>query len=158
MSHVSVVELEVKDLAALKEACEAIGLEFVEGQTSFKWYGRWMNDYDAHDAAYRRGIDPKNYGRCKHAIRIPGDSKAYEVGVVAKQDGSGYELCWDSWSGGFGLQAYVGKDCENLKHEYAKVTVKKSVSKSMKKWGFRLAREEFDKTTGETKLTLKRYN
>ena len=32
MSHISKIELEVKDLGALKMACDRLGLEFVDGK------------------------------------------------------------------------------------------------------------------------------
>ena len=118
MSHVATVDIEIKDLAALRLACSEIGLEFREGQKTFKWYGRWVNDYSADDAAYRAGIDPKNYGKCDHALSVPGNSKAYEIGVVKQPNGS-YKLAWDFYSGGFGLMEKVGQKCGKLVSSYA---------------------------------------
>jgi hypothetical protein len=37
MSHISKIELEVKDLSVLGAACKRLGLELVQGQTTYKW-------------------------------------------------------------------------------------------------------------------------
>ena len=62
MSHISKIELEVKDIAVLKKACKKLGLKFAQNQETFKWYGR--------DSS------------CNHAIKVPGAE--YEIGVVRK--------------------------------------------------------------------------
>lgn len=119
MSHVAVVDLEIKDLPGLKAAAEALGLEFVEGQGTYRWYGKWVNDYHGGDAAYKNGISPEDYGKCDHALRIPGKPGAYEVGVVKRKDGNGYTLIWDFFAGGYGLRDAIGNDGHKLKQEYA---------------------------------------
>lgn len=60
------------DYEALKMALEMLGdkLEIVLGQKEYKWVGQWYNDYHAEDAAYKHGIDPKDYGKCEHVIRF----------------------------------------------------------------------------------------
>jgi hypothetical protein len=128
MSHVASVELEVDDIPSLKEAAKAMGLEFVENQKTYKWFGRFMNDYSGANAAHLHGINPKDYGKCEHAIRIPGDSKAYEIGVVKRADGKpGYQLVWDFWAGGYGLRAKIGNDGGLLKQSYAVMRAKKEM-------------------------------
>ncbi len=127
MSHVASVELEIDDLGSLKEAAKALGLEFVDGQTTYKWYGRFMNDYSGADAAHLKGIDPKEYGKCLHAMRIPGNDRSYEVGVIKSPTGKGYTLVWDFWQGGFGLQKAIGKDGGLLKQNYAVMRAKKEM-------------------------------
>jgi len=98
MSHVVQMNMEVKDVDCLKNVVESLGLELVE-QTSFKYYGN-----------QKKG--------CEMAIRIPGNKKAFEIGVVRKQDNSGWDLEWDSYSGGYGLTAIVGEDAYKLKQGY----------------------------------------
>ena len=44
MSHVVDIDLEVKNLPALKADCKRLGFEFHDNQTSFMWYGRWVGD------------------------------------------------------------------------------------------------------------------
>lgn len=117
MSHVADMNLKIKNLDDLSRACQTLGLELVRDQKTYKWFGRWMNDYSGENAAYNHGIKPEDYGKCDHAIRIPGDSKAYEIGVVA--DGSGeYQLIWDFYGGGFGLVDKIGKTGGKLKQAY----------------------------------------
>ncbi len=94
MSHISKIELEVKDLATLKQACERLGLKMVRGQCTFKWYGQ-------------------EEGRCDHAIRVP--EAAYEIGVV--KTGSGFELRCDYWDSAIGKA--IGQAGGLLKQAYA---------------------------------------
>jgi len=120
MSHVSTIKLVVEDLDAMEEACKLIGCELVRGQKTFKWYGRWMNDYDATDAAYRQGIKPEDYGKCEHAIRVKGaNDKTYEVGLVKNPNGPGWVPIYDFFARGYGLQDAVGDGAGNLRREYA---------------------------------------
>ncbi len=155
MSHVALVETKVDDLECLAKAAEACGLKFVQGQKTFKWYGRWMNDYSQDDAAYLHGIKPEDYGKCEHAIVVPGNKNAYEVGVVPNPNGEGYVLLWDFYAGGHGLQKHLGgpSDCNKLMDQYAKfVTIKQAESMGMT-WN-----EEFNEETGEIILTLNDYS
>jgi len=122
MSHVASVKTVVKDLDILEKACQAIGLELVRNKHTFKWYGTWVNDYNGQNAAYRNGIDPKEYGKCEHAIRVKGGNKeTYEIGVVKNKDEEGYSLVYDFWQGGFGLEKVAGKDLTILQKEYNKM-------------------------------------
>jgi len=93
MSHISKIELEVKDLAVLSQACTRLGLTLIRGQKEFKWYGK--------------------SAPCEHAIKVPG--AAYEIGVV-KQKGS-YELNCDFYDRN--IQKAVGRQAGILKQAYA---------------------------------------
>src|SRR6266576_2837582 len=99
MSHAATVEIELKDLESLAKAAEQLGLEFRQGQKTYKWYGRWVDDYHGEDAAYKNGIKPEEYGKCEHALRVKGNDSAYEVGVVKKPNGT-WGLIWDFYAGG----------------------------------------------------------
>lgn len=121
MSHVAAIDLHVRDLDALEKACEELGLELRRGQKTFHWYGRWVNDYDAEQAAYRFGIDPKDYGKCEHAIAVKGKPGAYEIGLVARPDGKpGWLLAFDFWgSQGATLSNKIGGETAGkLKQAY----------------------------------------
>ena len=115
MSHIADVQMEIKDLNALKAAVESLGAKFVEGQTTFKWYGRFMNDWASSRAASNRH-DPKNFGSCQHAIKV--DGVQYEVGVVKMPDGS-YDILYDSWGPGEGLERKFGVGMVKLKQSYS---------------------------------------
>jgi hypothetical protein len=105
-------------------------LELVRGQKTYKWYGRSVGDYPLP-----AGFGAHELGQCEHAIRIPGQPSAYEIGVVARRDGKpGYALLWDFWHGGFGLEEKAGQDCKKLRQSYA-VQV---AAKQARKQGYRV--------------------
>lgn len=118
MSHVATVNLKIRDLAALRAACESIGLEFREGQTSYRWFGENVGDYTEADSVIARGMNPEDLGKCTHAIAVPGSETAYEIGLVA--DGDAFSLAWDFF-GQFGreLEAVAGRKCSTLVQAYA---------------------------------------
>jgi hypothetical protein len=115
MSHIAKIELVIKDLQSLKEACKRLGFEFMPDQKTYKWYGTWVGD-----APMPEGIAQKDWGKCDHAIRVPGVE--YEIGVVTRN--GKYLLLWDSYFRG-GLEAKIGKDGGLLKQAYAVESIKK---------------------------------
>jgi len=96
MSHISTIELEVKDLGILGEACKRLGFSLIRGKTTFKWYG---NEKEA---------------RCDHVINVPGAD--YEIGVIAKAGGR-YELACDYFDRA--LTKIIGQNAGRLKQAYA---------------------------------------
>jgi hypothetical protein len=107
MSHLTTITIEFKDLGAVKVACTELGLELVENQTTFKYY------YPS--------------APCDHAIRIPRNTTAYEVGLVATQDG--YELKYDTYQNGHGMMEKIGQDANKLKQAYATEIARKTMAK-----------------------------
>lgn len=108
MSHVATIEIEIKDLAALKEAGRRLGLEWREGQTTYRWFGRHVGDFPLP-----AGFAVSDMGVCEHALSVPGDSSAYEIGVVKNKNGKpGYTLLYDFYSGGKGLMDHIGQHAE----------------------------------------------
>jgi hypothetical protein len=119
MSHVATVAPVIKNLDALERACEELGLVLKRGQRTHKWYGTWVQDYNAEDAAYRHGIRPEDYGKCEHAIGVKDNPDAYEIGLVPNPQGEGYKMAFDFWAGGRGLIDKIGgKNAEALCQEY----------------------------------------
>ena len=112
MSHITEISVEIKDLDSLEAACKEMGLELVRGQARYKWFGRFVGG-----APMPAGMTEAEMGRCNHAIRIPGNAQAYEIGVC--QQGGNFVLRWDSWQGGYGMQDIVGKDAGKLSQAYA---------------------------------------
>lgn len=135
MSHVSALSMTVaeEELPMVKQVAENLGLVFNEGQTSHKWYGRWVNDYGADDAAYHQGIKPEDYGKCSHALSVPGNPNAYEVGLV-KTENNKYKFVFDFWAGGQGLCAHIGPKGEKLLQE---IGTQRALNYS-EKFGFKL--------------------
>jgi hypothetical protein len=109
MSHVAKIEIEILDLKSLKLACDQLGLEFIEGQKSYAWFGESIGDYPLP-----AGFTVADLGKCDHAIRVPGAE--YEIGVVHRA--GKYALLWDSWGRG-GLERILGTGAGKLKQAYA---------------------------------------
>lgn len=118
MSHVAVVKIKILSLEALEIACGRLGLRFIRDQQHYKWYGRWVGDYRGRDAAVDNGIAAKDLGKCSHAIAIPDNSDAYEIGVVKNPNGEGFILAYDFWGPGRAMQAIVGEAAGRLVQEY----------------------------------------
>jgi hypothetical protein len=98
VSHVETVNVTINNLAALRAACERLGVEFVEGKKTYKWYGRSVGDYPLP-----KGFTATDLGKCDHVIKVPGVD--YEVGLVAAKDGGkGFNLIYDFYGPGAGLQ------------------------------------------------------
>jgi len=96
MSHVTRVQLAVKNLNALAACLKQFDAELVLGQKQFEYFG---------------GAKQK----CDHAIRVKGTK--YEIGLVKQSDGS-FDLQCDFWSSG-GLGQRFGARGEKLKQAYA---------------------------------------
>jgi hypothetical protein len=132
MSHVTAVDLHIKDLDALKSAAAHLGMELAE-KTHFKWFGTHVGDYPLPE-----GFTKADMGKCDFVLRIPDKQDAYEVGVVKRRDGQpGYTLIWDFWQGGYGLQKVIGKNGDHLKQAYA-VEVGKRKMRDYQREGFRI--------------------
>jgi len=93
MSHISKIELEVKDIAILGQACTRLGLELLKNKKSFRWYGK--------------------EGSCDHAITVPGAN--YDIGVVKSNDL--YELNCDYFDRN--IENAIGSQGGLLKQAYA---------------------------------------
>jgi hypothetical protein len=103
LSHISRIELEIKDLEDLKRACSRLGVDFIGNQKTFHWYGGTKE--------------------CECAIRIPGAT--YEIGVV--RESNRFALVWDSYRAG-GLEAKFGKNAGLLKQAYAVERVRREAT------------------------------
>jgi hypothetical protein len=107
MSHITTITMQIKDLKSLARAAKRLGLEFREGQRTQRYYSNKTN-------------------ACDHAIAIPNNSTAYEIGVVAATDGT-YTLAFDDFMGGKGMMDIVGKGCCRLKQAYTVELAKKKL-------------------------------
>ncbi len=143
MSHVVTIQLEVKDLKALEIAARFLGAELVRDKKTFRWYGRWMNDYSADNAAYKQGVDPKNYGKCDHIITHPQCS--YDIGLVKQPNGS-FMIIADEWGPG-GLPKVFGQGMQKLKQRYGVAVA----SRTLQSQGWFIT-EKADAKTGDVRL------
>jgi hypothetical protein len=119
MSHVTSSSVIIKDLDALRAAVKLFPeLQWCEGQKTYRWYGSWQNDYSSDDAAYKRaGIDPKDYGKCAHAIKCKGSE--YDIGIVPLKTG-GYGIIFDYYGTGRKIQEVVGEQACKLAQQYSR--------------------------------------
>lgn len=110
MSHVATIEAEIYSLKSLKKACKRLGLEFLENQTEYKWFGRHVGDYPIPE-----GMTINDMGKCLHAINVPG--ARYQMGVIKDpMNPKNYKLIWDFWDSK--LPAILGKDAWKLTQMY----------------------------------------
>ena len=142
MSHVADVQMEVKDLNALRAAVEALGGVWHEGQKTHEWYGAFVGDSAVgRDTATRR--DPKTFGKCEHAISVPGIT--YQIGVVTKGPGV-YDLVYDNF-GSYGRhdgqrleQKFGGAGLPLIKQNYSAEVSSRELSRQ----GYRVTRTVTD--------------
>lgn len=98
MSHVVSVNVVVKDLTALEQACKELGLQFMRGQTTQKYYS--------------------GTSTCLHAIKVPGTD--WEIGLLKAKTGKGFELAYDNYGpSGQTIAKMLGNGLEKLKQGYA---------------------------------------
>lgn len=111
MSHVTLREADtadqqISDIKALRAACDRIGLEFREGQNTFRtWasdHGRLVGDWPL--PAGFKNIQELN-AATKHAIGIPGKkgmtgSEGYEIGLIESKKFPGtFSMAYDFYGG-----------------------------------------------------------
>lgn len=118
MSHVVAGKAVVTDLDCLEAVLKQFfpKLQLKRGQKTYKWFGQWVKDYHGEDAAYKNGIDPKDFGKCEHAITMEGC--AYEIGLVKAPGKEGFTPIWDFWGTGRQINEYIGKGGEKLMVHY----------------------------------------
>jgi len=117
MSHVDSGFGIITDLDCLRAVvARDLKLEWCEGKTTYEWYGQWMQDYSDDRAAFNRGINTEQYGKCDHAIRLKGCK--YEIGVTKREDGTGWSLVWDKYASGIKISEHIGADAQHLMSAY----------------------------------------
>lgn len=156
MSHVTEVKLRVRDLDALDEACEALGLELRRDRRTFAWWGTFVGDSRSYGEML-----PKDMGKCEHAIRIKGDQPKdgpqgpWEIAVLPAKDGDGFKLFYDNFgAAGRRLTDAVGPDVCKLRQEYATAVSSAKAKRTLGPKGFRITRENL--ATGQVRLRVRR--
>lgn len=132
MSHLVKMKVVVKDLDALAHAAQACGCELVRNQTTYKWFGHFVGD-----SPLPEGFTVDDLGKCTHAIRVknPENPDCYEVGVVARPDGT-YTLLYDYWQRGRGLENAIGEKANTLMQNYSTTVAMRQAQKQ----GFRVSK------------------
>jgi hypothetical protein len=136
VSHIARINVDILDLDCLRKAAEHLGLYFRE-QSTYHWYGTFVNDTPLPE-----GVTEDELGKCLYAIGIPGNEQAYEIGVVKKKTGKGFELRYDYWNGAEGLESVIGEGARVLKQRYSTTVAKREAIRN----GFRV--KEFTRSDG----------
>lgn len=131
MSHVVALEIDITDIDAMEQACKEVGLELHRDTKTYNWYGTWVNDYDRQDAAYKQGIEPKDYGtNAKHVISLPGRPKgSYEIGLHVNKEGKTVAVFDFFGSGGQAIEKVAGHRASKLMQKYSEISAKKILGK-----------------------------
>lgn len=116
MSHVVTLNVEIKDLAALRAAVARLGGELRVQSAYHTWitdHGRLYGDFAPQ---LPLGFSVADIGKCEFAICFPGVQ--YEIGVCARRDGMpGYCLLWDFYDGNL-VKAVGGVTADALIQAY----------------------------------------
>lgn len=108
MSHITTIDIEIRDLECLAEAAADLGLDLVLGKRTFRTY------------------QPST--PCDHVLKLRGFSEAYEIGVVADPGKPGsFKLKTDFFMDGYGLKDKVGEGASKLRQKYAEKVVLKGL-------------------------------
>jgi|TARA_R110000824_G_scaffold132891_2_gene295483 hypothetical protein len=127
MSHVTTGEMCITNLDYAEIAAKRLGGKLIRDQKTFEWYGEWLNDWSGARAAVSRGIDPATFGQCDHAIVMSDAVKGdYEIGLVKRADGKGFDAVYDLWGRGEKLEKEFGVGLCDLKTEIGVVTSMKT--------------------------------
>jgi hypothetical protein len=136
----------------LARALDELGMELIVGKKTFNWYGRWLDDYQREDAAFRQGVDPSQYGKCEHAIRIKGARPTdYEIGLVRTADGTGFIPVLDFFGSGNKLREFVGDKGQHLGTAYNKAAIYQEAQVN----GYAMTEETLD--SGKIRLVATKY-
>lgn len=108
MSHVTTGDCRITDLGDVEAALAQFeGARLVRDKKNFKWFGRWVNDFNAARSAVAKGYDTNTFGQCDHVIEV--DGSTYEIGIVARPDGIGWDVMYDEWHGQRLEEVFGGK-------------------------------------------------
>jgi len=142
MSHIRDITLQIKRINAIKFACNKLGYELCEGQETYRWYGRFMNDWPLPE-----NVKVEDIGKCHHAIKVPGAT--YEIGVIKTE--KGFKLQYDFWSSGE-LDKVCGKNLSKLTNEIGMMEVEKAAM--FKNYTTTRSKEIVDEKTGKKKIRI----
>jgi hypothetical protein len=161
MSHIVTINIQMRELEAIKRACARLGWTFKENQKTYNWFGDWVDDSPvprglfaseqeyqavlAMDRTERKQHMNNVLGKCEHAISVPGCQ--YEIGLI--KHGSGYTPIWDWYE--IDLHNALGSNADPLKQAYAVERAKIEAQRS----GYRVHEKLLP--SGAVHLTIQGY-
>lgn len=141
MSHLRASEIIINDIDILRKAVAGFpGLEWKEGQKEFKWYVAGASAEQISNG----------FGKCEHAIGYKhqrGEQRGYEIGVVRRNDGEGWQLVFDPYDGT--LASKVGYACQKLVAAYSEAYAEDFAAKN----GYSVERS-INPETGDVELIM----
>ena len=160
-SHVEAIKFQVTDMECLKRAAAKLGFKFVKKST-YGWYGKWVKDFHGENAAYKRGVNPEDYGKnASYVLTMPGcegptyngGSTNYEIGIHEVSPGF-YAFVWDFYGeGGQKLSSILGENGINLVMAYME-EFQKSNSTSWQGCSQNSVPSEFQEQIAETQAEV----
>lgn len=113
MSHVEDINLEIKDIEAMRAAAKELGGELVQ-QSTYEWWGTHVGDYPLP-----KGFRKEDLGKCEYAIKVPGTT--WEIGLAKARGSDHYTALYDFFgSKGRPLEQFIGgREGYKLKQTYA---------------------------------------
>lgn len=118
MSHVVKINTRLTDLEAVKLTCAELTkitgrkVELVQGQKTYRWYGRSVEDYPLPE-----GFTAEDLGHCDHVIKI--DGATYDIGLARAKDGAGYVMLFDYYCQDVMLEVIGGEKANRFLQTYA---------------------------------------
>lgn len=86
MSHITSIKTELRDIEAVADTCNELGLTLKRGQKTYRWYGQAMGDVP-------EGFTKADLGKCEHAIGVPGTD--WEIGLARANGKTGFTMLFD---------------------------------------------------------------
>ena len=142
----------------MKAACEAIGLELMEGQTKYQCWGtgKSLSQLESYQRMSNKKLMPEGFtlgemGQCEHAIRAKRKTGHYEIGLTKRKDGRAGWLLHCDISGALAIKECAGADLGKLKQGYSvEVAIR-----AAKRAGFRVVKREI-RTDGSVAIVTQR--
>lgn len=117
MSHLIASQIAIMDLEILRKAVAGFGgLTWMEGAKRFRSYTK----------DERLDTQVAEHGTCEHAIKIAGAT--YEIGVVKRKDGEGWNLVFDPYD--HAAADKVGYQCEKVTAAYGEAYIRDFAEKN----------------------------
>lgn len=128
MSHISKVNVQIKNVSTLKRAVESLGLVFNETQKTFQ------------NSSY--GSIP-NCQATVHTKEVKEANGRNGAALVQDTDGKGFHFEMDNWNNQ--LTNAAGNNCQKLTQKYTELTVKDELQNN----GFMYESAKVDQRTGD---------
>jgi deoxyxylulose-5-phosphate synthase len=135
MSHIAKIDTKIKDLANLRKALTALGIQYVEAEEGQR-------------------LTLKGYGKnevitdCIMEIKT---GSSYSIGV--RQKGKGYEIAADWWA----IETFTEQKQEDIMNRITRQYAYETVMDKIKTMGYNIVQEEQD-VKENLRITVRRWD